>query len=100
MSNFSHASLKKHLNSEFQVIDEPGERRVLNLIRVSDIKNRGTYESYSIEFIGPKDRFLKQRIYELSHNSLGTHSVFLVPVGEGDKGYQYEAVFSRKTDSI
>lgn len=51
--------------------------------------------AYSVLFAGPEDPYLPQQIWPLSHPDIGEHQIFLVPIGQDDSGYQYEAVFSR-----
>jgi uncharacterized protein DUF6916 len=50
--------------------------------------------SFSLLFRGPLDTVLEQRTYTLEETSLGALEVFLVPVGEEERGwFLYEAVF-------
>lgn len=41
-----------------------------------------------------KDHYYPQAIYPVEHPVLGTLEIFLVPVGFGAEGMQYEVVFS------
>lgn len=41
-----------------------------------------------------KSEYYEQSIYTIDHASLGSLSLFLVPLGVRGKGMQYEAVFS------
>jgi hypothetical protein len=54
--------------------------------------------AHSVVFTGPGDRYFPQQIRPVSHQAIGEHSIFLVPIGEDDVGYQYEAVFTRLAD--
>lgn len=96
MKKFSQDSFKKALNSRFTLRLKEGGDITLELVHVSDIKDQGRFESYAIEFIGPKEKFLEQSTYELTHDVLGTHAIFLVPVGEQERGFEYEAIFSHE----
>ncbi|HEX8619144.1 MAG TPA: hypothetical protein VF911_16300 [Thermoanaerobaculia bacterium] len=49
---------------------------------------------FSLTFIGPKSYQLKQRIYKVTHERLGAHEIFLVPIGEQPETYLYEAAFA------
>lgn len=51
--------------------------------------------AHSVVFRGPGDVFLEQRTWPVSHPTIGEHQLFLVPIGDADGGYQYEAVFTR-----
>lgn len=61
-------------------------------------------ERFSLIFHGPANQLLPQKLYTLTHDTLGEQQIFLVPVGEmtegegeGRKvvGYKYQAVFNR-----
>jgi hypothetical protein len=56
--------------------------------------NQPSEPSFSLEFLGPSDPVLPQAIYRFSHPSLGTHDIFIVPVGRDGDGTRYEAIFN------
>ena len=56
--------------------------------------DRTTRDPFSILFRGPKELNLPQAIYRLEHETLGSMDLFLVPIGPGDEGMDYEAVFT------
>jgi hypothetical protein len=49
---------------------------------------------FRLEFRGPAEPVLEQRIHRLEHESLGTLEIFLVPVGANATGTTYEAIFA------
>ena len=49
---------------------------------------------FSLLFVGPKSFHLQQRMYPLTHDALGTLEMFLVPVGEQNELFLYEAAFA------
>ena len=52
-------------------------------------------DPFSLLFIGPEDRRLAQGTYRLEHEEFGEGlSLFLVPVGPGVEGMQYESTIS------
>jgi hypothetical protein len=53
-------------------------------------------QSFSLIFRGPRDPTLAQRIHPVEHPTLGTLTIFLVPIGpEGDPTeLHYQAVFN------
>jgi len=52
-------------------------------------------DPFSLLFVGPDDRRLVQGTYRLDHEGFdGGLSLFLVPVGPGGEGMQYESTFS------
>ena len=52
-------------------------------------------ESFSLIFNGPKDRLLQQSIYLFEHDAAGRFDLFIVPVGQANGSFQYQAVFNR-----
>lgn len=54
----------------------------------------GKREPFSIVFHAPATIALPQRIYQVSHETLGAHEIFLVPIGRRDAGLLYEAIFT------
>lgn len=40
------------------------------------------------------DAYLRQNIYTVRHDDMGTLDIFLVPIGQDKRGTLYEAVFS------
>jgi hypothetical protein len=53
----------------------------------------GARAPFTLEFLGPADPVLPQRIYPLEHPSFGTLEIFIVPIGRDEAGTRYEAVF-------
>jgi hypothetical protein len=51
-------------------------------------------EPFSAVFLGPPSPVLPQRTWDLAHPALGTHAVFLVPLGPQGGRIRYEAVFN------
>ncbi len=100
MSEYNQGEFLAALNGEFQLAADAGGPLSLVLKKVSEIKKSGPVESFSIEFCGPKTKLLEQGTYELTHKSMGTKCIFLVPVGEGSDQYEYQAVFSSKPQEL
>lgn len=51
-------------------------------------------EPFSLVFLGPLVPVLPQRTWDLAHPALGTHGIFLVPIGPSGGRMRYEAVFN------
>jgi hypothetical protein len=49
---------------------------------------------FSLIFRGPMSPILFQKIHTVSHEKLGEHLIFLVPIGPDGIGICYEAVFN------
>lgn len=94
MNALNHGDYLKNVNSMFRVagLDAPAE---IELAEVNGLKSSAEQDSFSLVFQGGRDRFLPQGLYSLEHESLGSGMIFLVPVGETEDRYLYEAVFNR-----
>ena|SRR6187200_2444542 len=51
-------------------------------------------EAFSLLFIAPPGPFFPQAIYALTHPTIGTTEIFLVPLGPRAGGNAYEAIFT------
>lgn len=74
----------------------PGVELVLDAVR-SGIESEN-YAPFSLEFLGEGEG-LPQATYSLSHDLLGIHEVFLVPIGTEGTATRYEAVFNVAKES-
>jgi hypothetical protein len=87
------------LHQTFQIhLEERPSPLVAKLIEVTALPNHGGDDPrrrpFSIILRNKDDIILPQRIYRISNEKLGTLDLFLVPVGQGEKGVQYEALFT------
>jgi hypothetical protein len=92
-----------HMNATFRVNMGSGEVIDLELIEAKTIGEGARPASagmrqqpFSLIFRGPRDPMLPQRIHPVEHPTLGSLTIFLVPIGpEGDPtGLHYQAVFN------
>lgn len=97
----SEEDFRKHLGTKFRVrLDEiegaPGvELELDEVVPYPTLSHSlGDAVRFSTYFRGPGDIFLPQRIYKLEHEQMGEIELFLVPVGQDQRGFRYEAVFS------
>jgi hypothetical protein len=51
-------------------------------------------QPFTLHLRGPLEPFLPQGVYPLEHPAIADLEVFLVPLGPGDGGMQYEAIFA------
>jgi len=91
-------TFEPHIGSSFWV-EFPNDAKVeLQLTRVAKVMESEAAQldrhPFSLFFIGPKSFLLKQHIYSVRHDELGSMDIFLVPVGAGGETYDYEAVFT------
>ena len=87
-------SFAARLNTPFRVRQEEAGAVELQLIEVND-KSIPRQEMFSLIFQGPNQAFLPQRLYSIEHDQIGVFDLFLVPIGQDENGYRYEAVFNR-----
>lgn len=90
----SHAAFAAALHTQFGLRQDGSQSIELELIHVSELQSTPRQEMYAIIFRGPLSAPLSQRIYQLEHEQMGMFSLFIVPVGKGEQGYEYEAIFN------
>jgi hypothetical protein len=86
-----------HVQDEFQVASPTGEIALsLKLVEVRRLgpAPRTGGQAFSLLFLSPPGPFHPQAIYPLTHSTLGTLDLFLVPIGPKGGSNSYEAVFS------
>jgi len=95
-------SFSQHLNTKFQIYVDSSEPVELELVevavRASEPNEPAGMERFSTFFYGASNAFLPQQTYEVSHPEMGQMLIFLVAIGQDQKGYRYEAVFNRFKD--
>ena len=92
----TQTEFSKHVNTKFRVaLEEPVELELTEVKGyLSPAQEQAGMERFSAFFLGPGDRYLRQRVYSLEHEQMGTLELFLVPVGRDEAGFRYEAVFN------
>lgn len=100
VGEFTIEAVEPHLGTTFRVARAEGDsvelrfERVAPLMKDADPK-RLKRRPFSMLFVGPREAFLPQMTYVLSHETLGEHlDIFLVPIEQNASGYLYEAVFT------
>lgn len=93
------ADFDKHAGETFTVHLETGDPTALTLKEIAPVKiaPKG-HESFALIFDGPKEPYLEQKLYKVTHPQLGETAIFLVPVAGDDSGYDYEAVYNIKIE--
>ena len=85
------------VGEEFR-LEGPSNVVPLTLVEATDLSRRenpGPRRSpFSLIFRGPHSPVFPQRIWPLTHESLGRLEIFLVPIGPDASGMRYEAVFN------
>ena len=95
----SAEDFSQHLNTKFRVnLDSstPVELELADVVvRASEPNEQQGMERFSIFFYGPTNFFLPQQTYEVTHPAMGDLAIFLVAIGQEERGFKYEAVFNR-----
>lgn len=98
LQDLTPASFEAHRGTPFR-INYGGEAPlevVLHGIRRYEPHPGPRTEPFAAVFLGPGSPVLRQRIYRIEHDQMGTLEFFLVPIGPDPKagGMLYEAVFN------
>jgi hypothetical protein len=98
LQDLTPASFEAHQGTTFRIDfggDAPLEV-VLHQVRRYEPHPGARAEPFAAVFRGPGAPTLRQRIYRIDHDQMGTLEFFLVPIGPDPKlgGMLYEAVFN------
>jgi hypothetical protein len=89
-----------HLGEKFRLRMDPERVVEVELLQVTPLKSlkanghEATRAPFSVVFRGPLSLVAQQRIYPFEHDAMGTHEIFIVPLGPEQGGMLYEAIFS------
>jgi hypothetical protein len=94
LEDFTLATFADRLGDRFRV-GEGADALELQLTDASaGVAREGAARvPFSLVFRGPLEPVLPQQIYRFEHDELGAFDLFIVPVGPGEAGMHYEAVF-------
>ncbi|HMG35195.1 MAG TPA: hypothetical protein VKM94_14745 [Blastocatellia bacterium] len=95
LESLGASNFMEYVNTTFRIMDEVASGTALKLTDVVDIGESHGQVQFSLRFLGPLDRLLLQSTYRIDHDKLGELSLFLVPIGRDESGFQYEAFFNR-----
>jgi uncharacterized protein DUF6916 len=95
-TTLTEAEFSKHINTKFRVTGEHPMELELTEVKgyLSQAHEQSGMERFSAFFNGPRQPFLRQRVYALEHDRMGAFELFLVPIAEDENGFRYEAVFN------
>jgi hypothetical protein len=95
LDDFTRDTFEPHIGTRFAVTSALSPPVELELVQVSAVGTGDGGRSFALLFRGPRESALGQGMVELEHAALGAFALFIVPVGAGAAGLQYEAVFNR-----
>lgn len=98
LDHLTIASFEPHVGSSFWVEFPEGGKVELRLVRAAKVMESEAAQlarhPFSLYFIGPKSFLLEQRTYHLTHPSMEAMDLFVVPIGQNEQAYEYEAIFT------
>jgi len=97
MPELSYATFAQLLHSTFRVrdVEPPVELALTEATVHGSAPQTNPAGTFSLVFTGPLNAFLQQRTYLFEHKKLGGFQLFIVPIGQDQKGFRYEAIFNR-----
>jgi hypothetical protein len=96
LENLSLATFTELLQSDFRIRTSGDQPAVaVKLVQADDRGSTPHQEQFAILFHGPLELALRQGLYQMEQEQLGSFDLFIVPVGRDARGYQYEAIFNR-----
>ena len=94
-ADLQHEEFLKHLNTKFRIRISESEAVEAELTEVSERLMNPKQERFSLVFRTPNEMFLGQGQRPFEHDQMGNFELFIVPIGRGEGGTDYEAVFNR-----
>jgi len=101
---FVLSTFTKHLDDRFVIRLDSGDSRSVQLVEASASPQNQSEDATNFCLVfhdsgASLANYLPQASYALEHEQLGTHRLFLVPIGpsQDGEGILYEAVFASPT---
>ncbi|HEV7768222.1 MAG TPA: hypothetical protein VGQ76_24685 [Thermoanaerobaculia bacterium] len=100
LQDFTAENMHPHIGTTFHAtIDEQDVPLVLekvNIVLEKHIEPRMKRDAFNLLFSGPKDIYIKQGAYPMTHEGLGgPWDIFIVPISRYDDGrFHFEAIFT------
>ena len=98
LQDLTAAAFEAHRGTTFRIDHGSGAplEVVLHQVRRLEPHPGPRAEPFSAYFLGPRSPILRQQIFKVEHDQMGTLELFLVPIGPDPQagGMLYEAVFN------
>jgi hypothetical protein len=94
LKDWTHTLFTENQNTSFVVQHPNWGNVIVELVNVSDLRETPRQRMFSLVFRGPLDQPLEQGLYLMTHETMGSESLFLVPIAREPDGFRYEAVFN------
>ena len=96
---FDRERFAAELGTKFVLKADDGATIDVELIEVSEVKERPRQLSFSMLFQVPDSHTVDQGLYDLEHDNLGAMQLFLVPIVPPSDGKVLEAVINQLRES-
>ena len=93
-NNWTHALFTENLNTTFALQHPHWGNVTVELVAVSDLRETPRQRMFSLVFRGDLEQPMEQGLFSMTHEKMGTESLFLVPIAREADGFRYEAVFN------
>ena len=93
-NNWTHALFTENLNTTFALQHPHWGNVTVELVAVSELRETPRQRMFSLVFRGDLEQPMEQGLFSMTHEKMGTESLFLVPIAREADGFRYEAVFN------
>jgi len=94
LKDWTHALFTENLNTSFKLEHPHWGTVTVELVNVSELRETPRQRMFSLIFRGSLEQPLEQGMFLVSHEKMGTETLFLVPVAREDNGFRYEVIFN------
>ena len=102
LQTFTVSTFSPYVGDTFRVVYDPSSVLELTLASAEELGTESAREwreasgraPFTLTFVGPTQHYLQQGTYRFEHDKMDPFEVFMVPLGLGKDGMQYEVVFT------
>ena len=102
LQTFTAQTFSPHIGDTFRVFYDDSSALEMTLLSATEYGSESAKEwskksqrtPFTLIFVGPPTPILPQRIYRLEQADMDPFELFLLPVGPGEQGMRYEAIFT------
>lgn len=85
----------EQLNTKFQAGLGEAQSFEMEMVQAETTVSSSIQDGFSLTFRAPPDAPPQQDTFNLTHPTLGSMDIFLVPIRKDDDGLYFEAIFNR-----
>lgn len=101
MEKLTSGDFRPYLNQKFHIHYGQGETLEVELIEVTDLRETrqnlpaGVRTPFSLIWRSSNPtQYLPQHTFQITHETMGTLEIFIVPIGPDSVGMRYQAIFT------